>query len=234
VLGGSGQVGSKLVSKLLQLPRSECSKITLLSRRSLDNVGADERIAVKIVDLDKLGDKASMDDVFKGHNCAFMLMGVGQPSKVSKEELEKIDADIPIAFADACNRNGVKHMSVLSAVGGDSKAKYSSITKTAAGGGWSAYCKGKMEDGIKAMPFTSISIIQPAGIYPGNKNTPSMLGKLNELLNPVIPGKFETSSSTQIAESMVKHMKEQIASKWNGVKLVTGGKAIKDSLIETK
>jgi nucleoside-diphosphate-sugar epimerase len=229
VLGGSGQVGSKLVASLQRLSRDECGKITLISRRPLDGFDGDDRVAVHVVDYDKLGD-ASVDKILQNHNAAFMLMGIGQPSKASQEDVERIDADIPIAFSEACVRNKVEHMSVLGAYGADPKAAYSSWTGTGAGGGWYCYCKGKMEEGIKALPFASLVIFQPAGIYPGNSNTPSLVGKLNAFLNPVLPGAFETASSEQIGDSMIQHMVQQLAGTVTGHKSVSGGKAIKDSL----
>jgi uncharacterized protein YbjT (DUF2867 family) len=244
VLGGSGQVGSRLVTSLLRLSPEECSKITLISRRPLDEFQNDDRVSVQIVDYANLskGDESSsssMDLMFQDHNSAFMLMGIGEPRKAtSQEELERVDADIPIAFSAACARNGVKHMSVLSAIGADSKQTYSRWTTTAAGGGWYSYCKGKMEEGIQALPFESVLFFQPAGIYPGNENTPSLVGKLNALLNPILPGRFETASSEQIADSMVKLMKEQLLdsssnSKWTGSNnTITGGQAIKNSLLD--
>jgi hypothetical protein len=198
----------------------------------LDDFKNDDRVSVQIVEFDNLEDK-SADSIFKDHNAAFMLMGIGQARKASKEELERIDADVPIAFSAACARNGVKHMSVLSTVGADSKQNYSRWTDTAAGGGWYCFCKGKMEEGIKALTsFQSVLFFQPAAIYPGNDNTPSLVGKLNALLNPILPGQFETASSEQIAQSMVKHMKEQLDSKLTGSNAITGGKAIKDSLLD--
>jgi hypothetical protein len=75
-----------------------------------------------------------------------------------------------------------------------------------------------------------VGIFQPAGIYPGNSNTPSLVGQLNAFLNPILPGAFETASSQQIADSMVQHMKQQLAGTLTGQKTVAGGKAIKDSL----
>jgi len=226
VLGGSGQVGSKLLSALQKLP--ECSKVTVLSRRPLDDF-SDDKIKVEVIDYDSLGE-SKMDAIFKSHNAAFMMMGVGASSKSNKDELERIDADIPIAFAQACARNDVQHMSVLSAVGADPTAKYSNITKTAAGGGWYSYCKGKMEEGIKALPFESVVIVRPAAIYPGNNNTPSALGWINAKLNPILPGRFETASSQDIAESMVTLMKQQVAKVLQGTKVIDGGKAVKDSV----
>jgi saccharopine dehydrogenase-like NADP-dependent oxidoreductase len=72
VLGGSGRVGSKLVASLQRLSRDECGKITLISRRSLNGFYGDDRVAVQVVDYDKLGD-ASVDKILQNHSAAFML-----------------------------------------------------------------------------------------------------------------------------------------------------------------
>jgi uncharacterized protein YbjT (DUF2867 family) len=161
-----------------------------------------------------------------------MLMGVGEARKVSQLELERIDADIPIAFAKMCHQNGgVQHISVLSALGANSHRQYSRWTGTAAGGGWYAHCKGKMEEGIQTLPFASVTILRPAVIFPGNVNTPSLVGRFNETLNPILPGPLQTVSSMQIAQCMVEQMQQQVAGDWCGVKVVAGGQAIKDTLV---
>lgn len=249
VLGGTGQVGSKLVAALRRLPPALCSTITVLSRRPLllpplddhgrgsnadhDDHDDNARVAVKIIDYDQLLAGGASSAFFdRTHNCAFMLMGVGEPRKVSRPELERIDADIPIAFAKMCHRDGgVQHISVLSALGANSHGQYSGWTGTAAGGGWYAHCKGKMEEGIQALPFASVTILRPAAIYPGNVNTPSLVGRLNEMLNPILPGPLQTVSSVQIAQCMVEQMQQQVAGDWRGVKVVAGGQAIKDALV---
>ena len=52
-------------------------------------------------------------------DCAFITMGVGAPSKVNYETLYKVDVTLPTQFAQACVNNGVKHVSLLTAVGAD-------------------------------------------------------------------------------------------------------------------
>ena len=79
ILGGSGQVGSKVVSELLRLPVHQCEKVTVLSRRPLPDDGPlvagswrnDARVDVHVVaDLDTV--EAEIDGSFRGYNAGFM------------------------------------------------------------------------------------------------------------------------------------------------------------------
>jgi oxidoreductase len=129
VLGGSGNVGARLVH-LLSQTESAYSSITLISRRSLPQFDHSPKITVKVFD-----DLSHLDDEsFGTHDVAFMLLGAGKPSQVSKEDLFQIDCAVPVAFAKACKRRGVQHLSALSSLGADSSLKYNWMTKSAAGG----------------------------------------------------------------------------------------------------
>jgi nucleoside-diphosphate-sugar epimerase len=129
VLGGSGNVGARLVH-LLSQPESVYSSVTLISRRSLPQFENSPKITVKVFD-----DLSRLDDeTFGTHDVGFMLLGAGKPSQISKDDLFQIDCAIPANFAQACKRNGVQHLSALSSLGADSTQKYSWLTKSAAGG----------------------------------------------------------------------------------------------------
>lgn len=129
VLGGSGNVGSRLVSNLL-INNNICSSITIISRRPLPQYQNINKINVKIIEnLNQI----EQED-FQSHNVAFMLLGIGRPSQVTKEELMNIDCIIPVLFAKACYNSGIRHISLLSAIGSDVTSEYSWITKTGAGG----------------------------------------------------------------------------------------------------
>lgn len=131
VLGGSGNVGKELVNALCN--SSAYDSITLISRRPLPEYDNKDlfggKINVRVMDLDRVG-----HEEYENYDAAFMLLGCGAPSKVSEEELMKIDCTVPVEFANACGRAGVKHMSALSALGADIDQKYNWITKTGAGG----------------------------------------------------------------------------------------------------
>lgn len=236
IIGGSGNVGSKLVQSLLLnnftvnkvIDDKNYSEILLISRRPLPEFENKEIYGdkIKIRVLNKLEDIENEE--FKDYNCAYMLLGAGKPSTISKDELFHIDAKIPILFAKACKNNNIEHISVLSAGWADENATYSSITKTAAGGGWYNHCKGHMENEIKKLNFKSAVFYQPAAIYPGNTNTPETFGWLNEKLNCILPKTFVTVGSDVIAKSMRHVMTQQLQGKIQGNVTYFGGQAIRD------
>lgn len=60
-------------------------------------------------------------------------------------ELERVDLEIPTAFAQASTNAGcVRHISLLGSAGADPNAKPSRLTGTAAGGGLYLGIKGKV------------------------------------------------------------------------------------------
>jgi uncharacterized protein YbjT (DUF2867 family) len=224
VLGGSGNVGQKMVSALCTSTDPVYSDITLISRRALPQYDGEAKVSVRVVaDLDKVD-----NEKLEGYDAAFMLMGVGKASQSTKDELLRIDCTIPVAFASACKKGGVKHFSALSSVGADVTAQYSALTRTGAGGGWYLHVKGAMEQAVAQQGFASVTFMRPAGIYPGNSNTPETLGWLNEKLNWALPAKYVTASSEVIAKAMAATMSEQLRGAVTGTKVVDGGQAIRD------
>lgn len=228
VLGGSGNVGQKVVSTLLASADPVYSDIMIVSRRPLpeydDASASNGKVTVRVVEnLDHVG-----EEIFSGFDAGFMLLGVGKASQASKDELFRVDCTIPVAFASACKKSGVQQFSTLSSVGADITQQYSSLTKSGAGGGWYLHCKGAMEDGVISQGFKSVAIFRPAGIYPGNTNTPETFGWLNEKLNWMLPSKYVTASTTVIANAMAATMKEQLSGGLTGIKILDGGQEIRD------
>ena len=70
------------------------------------------------------------------------------------------------------------------------------------------------------------AIFRPAGIYPGNSNTPELFGYLNQLLNPVLPRVYNTVGSTAIGLAMMNTMRRQLSGSVLGRIVVEGGAAI--------
>jgi hypothetical protein len=84
-----------------------------------------------------------------------------------------------------------------------------------------------MEDELKSVGFQSLSIFEPAAIYPGNDNTPSALGALNQSLNFLLPGAYHTVSSEEIGLAMIKTMSQQQTGAFTGVETIVGGAEIR-------
>ena len=119
MLGASGAVGGQVVSTLLQpAGQKRLQRLTLLGRKPLPGI---QGPALEQHTVDALS-AASYQHLLPGHDCAICTQGVGQPSKMSKEEFLRIDRDAVIDFARACRQAGVRHFELLSAVGSSAKS----------------------------------------------------------------------------------------------------------------
>lgn len=81
------------------------------------------------------------------------MLGVGQPSKVSKEEFLAIDKIAIINFAKACKQAGIRHFQLLLSVGSNAKSA-SFYLRT----------KGELIEALTELHFEQMSIFQPSMI----------------------------------------------------------------------
>ncbi len=147
MLGASGAVGGQVVSTLLKSPG--VSRLTLLGRKPVPGITGP---ALEQHTVDALS-AASYQHLLAGHGCAICTLGVGQPSKMSRQEFLKIDRDAVIDFATACKTAGVRHFELLSAVGANAKSP-SFYLRT----------KGELQEALVAMKFERLSLFQPSMI----------------------------------------------------------------------
>src|SRR5690606_35209898 len=82
---------------------------------------------------------------------AVCTLGVGQPSKVSREALWKTDVELVVGFATACREQGVAGFSLLTAVGADARSKVEYLK-----------VKGTVEDRVVALQFPRTSLFRPS------------------------------------------------------------------------
>jgi len=150
MIGATGAVGSQTVNALLAT--HELHRLTLLGRRELADLSADQSPQVHQVTVDLL-DPKTYESQLAGHDTAICTVGVGQPSQVSKEEFAKIDKSLVLDFATACKRANVQHFLLLSSVGSSSDSK-SFFLRT----------KGELIDELRALEFSRLSIFQPSMI----------------------------------------------------------------------
>ena len=104
MLGASGAVGQEALRRLGDMP--EVTRVTLLNRRAMTGLpesGLPDKAVEHIVDV---GDPASYEHLLTGHDAAICTLGVGEPSKASREEFTRVDYDMPLAFGQACAAAG--------------------------------------------------------------------------------------------------------------------------------
>ncbi|WP_208021475.1 Rossmann-fold NAD(P)-binding domain-containing protein [Flavicella sediminum] len=147
ILGSTGAVGGEVLKALLKMP--EVGKITSLGRSKVSSVKAEHFSQFSIA----VFEPETYKDLLVHHDTAICTLGVGEPSKVSKEDFIKIDKLAVLDFAKACKQAGVKHFELLASVG--ISAKSSSFYLR---------IKGELVEELKALNFESLSVFQPSMI----------------------------------------------------------------------
>lgn len=151
VLGATGAVGTETVKQLEGF--SNLKRLTLLGRRRLEGCTADF-VQQKSVDIFK---PESYERYLQGHQTAICTLGVGEPSKMSKEDFIRIDKQAVLDFAVACKKAGVSHFQLLASVAISPQSK-SFYLRT----------KGELVEELKALQFERLSVFQPSMILTPN------------------------------------------------------------------
>ena len=215
VLGGSGSVGQHVLKSLLA--DTQCNKVILLSRRELNDLKALDPSRVQVQVVDPIDDMSKAD--LSGANVAFCTFGHGSSRISTKDDLLRVDATIPGAFAQACKSAGVTHYCVMTAAGSNEAAKWSFFTKTAAGGGWYSHVKGVAERLTVEADFPYTYIAQPATLL-GSPHSP----KIMEMIpNAILPMKFSSANVADIAKGMTMTTINAFQNDKTGVVKVSGG-----------
>lgn len=176
MLGATGAVGSHVARTLETIQHIE--RLTLLGRRPLSNVSSD---SIYQHNIDIFNTDTYLE-LLPGHQAAICTLGVGQPSKVSKEDFVKIDKLAVLDFASACKEAGVRHFELLASIG-ISLNSSSFYLRT----------KAELVHELKELGFERLSIFQPSMILtPTNRYGLSQAITLClwPLLKPILLGKL--------------------------------------------
>lgn len=143
IMGATGLVGGWVIQELLAEPR--CTEVTSVGRRAQapQLQKWQERIG-SMTDLDKLLKDVAAD-------AAFCCLGTTIKKAGSQAAFEEVDWHLPIRFAQAVRKQGVKQFHVVSSLGADAKAKNFYLRT-----------KGRMEEDLKTMGFDSLVIYRPS------------------------------------------------------------------------
>lgn len=195
MLGATGAVGNHTALALSHMPSVE--QLTLLGRRPAENiVGAS--IVQHEIDIFSTN---SYEPFLNGHDTAICTLGVGQPSKMSKEEFIKIDKNAVLDFASACKKAGVTHFELLSSVAVSSTSS-SFYLRT----------KGELEDGLRELEFEQLSLFHPSMIItPTNRYglSQAITFSVMPLLDPLLLGylnKFRSISAEKLGTAIAMNL----------------------------
>jgi len=151
--------------------------------------------------VDELG---GPEKLLEGHQIAFSTMGVGQPSKVTSEEFYKIDVLYLKSFVNICKRsNAVVHMSLLGAVGADSKS-------------WTNYMKfkGEAENAIIDANFgLGCGLFRPSLLVTDEERYgigQSILQSFFPKISWVLPSNYHEIHVNDLARAMLCHAERKL------------------------
>lgn len=147
ILGATGAVGGSTLAALIKL--NLANKITLLGRRNVEGLEVDY-IKQYLADI---FDPSTYANHLASHDVAICTLGVGEPSKISRDKFVQIDKIAVLEFAKMCKENGIQHFQLLSSVGINSKSS-NFFLRT----------KGELVDELKKLDFNRLSIFQPSMI----------------------------------------------------------------------
>ena len=221
VLGASGNVGRSIVNQLKT--RDDVQRIVLLGRRELVEFKGNNKIEQYVVSMDKLYEESL--PLLKDIDVVFITMGVGQPKKVSVEELERIDVTLPTEFCRAAKENEVRHVSILTSTGAD--VKLVPGKQTYAGSNTYLHFKGKVEENIAKMGFESFRAIRPATLL-GNTNTPGFFEWLAPKFDWALPKRFNSIHIDHLARAMINCADETLQENEPAPVLILEGETLFD------
>lgn len=186
MVGATGAVGGQVVNTLLEM--SDVTSMTLLGRRLLEGVGAN-KVSQSVIDV---FDPRSYESVLRGHDAAICTLGVGEPSKVSREEFVRVDKTAVLTFAASCRRAGVRHFQLLGSVGANPRSK-SFYLRT----------KGELEEELRALGFERLSLFRPSMILtPENRYgvTQALALAIWPRLRPILVGRLRKYRGIPVEE----------------------------------
>lgn len=149
LLGATGAVGRNVLAEALRSTAFEA--VTTIGRRRADVADGDAPSGTLTQHVVSLDDPSSYRGLLAGHTTAICTLGVGQPSKSTREEVWKVEIDYVMGFAEACRDAGVRHFSLMTSVGSDARSKF-----------YYARLKGTQEDRVKALGFERTSLFRPS------------------------------------------------------------------------
>ncbi|MES2777765.1 MAG: NAD(P)H-binding protein [Bacteroidota bacterium] len=191
IIGATGATGKDLVNVLLQ--DAFYSEVVIFVRRSAGIVHP--KLKEIITDFDHLEKVAAQ---ITG-DLLFSCLGTTLKAAGSKDKQWHIDYEIPLQFARIAKQNGVPGMVLLSSYGASATSRvfYSQL-------------KGKLEDAIANLKFTSYIIFRPGLLLrkdtdrSGERISAAVILFLNRL---GIIKKFKPMPTDVLAEKMAKAVK---------------------------
>lgn len=192
VIGATGLTGGKLVRELLEDNRFE--EVIVFQRRESEM----KHPKLKIFVLNNMNPFEIREEI-KG-DLLFNAMGTTLKKAGSKKEQQRIDRDIPVAFAKVASANGVKLMINISSIGASHQ------------GGFYLKTKAEMEDGTSEAMGGSVLHFRPS-LLMGKRDSSdfriaeSVSAWIMRIISPIMIGslsKYRGMDTDILARAMIQ------------------------------
>lgn len=219
MIGATGAVGTEAVRSLVAM--EEVGSLILFGRREFSTI-RHPKIAQHLVDV---LDPQTYARHLAGAGVAICTLGVGQPSKVAKDDFLRIDRDAVLAFGQACKEAGVSHFQLLSSVGANARSASFFLR-----------AKGQLEEGLGALDFDRLSLFHPSMILtPRNRYglSQALVLALWPLLKPAFFGPLKKYRGIEVerlgramALNLVKSAQGAEVLEWSDITAIDAGQVI--------
>jgi uncharacterized protein YbjT (DUF2867 family) len=194
VIGATGLVGNLILKELLN--DNDFSEVRIFVRKPTGIINPKLKEIIS-----PLEDIVSLSSEIRG-DVLFNAMGTTIKKAGSQKEQQRIDRDMPIAFAKIASVNGVKMMLNVSSVGADLK------------GGFYLKTKAEMENGTQAFFPKTIYHFRPS-LLVGKRKEFRLMEKISsgvmKVIDPILIGsakKYRSMPVEKLAKAMVSISKD--------------------------
>ena len=216
VIGATGSVGTYLVEKLVA--SDQFSKVTVISRKQCPKSPKLTTIIWDDFSEHLLKEKDENIDIFKNHDVLFCCLGASEKSLIGlmlnrkkyEPMFQTIDYDYTVGAALEAFKAGIPHFSVVSSSGLSEKGTFPYIK-----------IKWKMEQAVKNIGFTNLSIFHPSHLMKPARVKEKFFKKI--LLNfiafvaSVMPHSQKAITVESVAEAMIKEFYLRMDDKTEGL-----------------
>ena len=151
LFGSSGLIGSNLLDNLINNNNYNKIKIFVRGLPSINNSKV-EVIKTDFLDLDTLKENLIGDD-------CFFCIGTTHKDTPDKNEYRRIENDLPVHLAKIAKLNSINNFIYVSSIGANPKASSTYLKN-----------KGQVEEELKKIGFSNLSIIQPSFLVGNRKD----------------------------------------------------------------
>jgi uncharacterized protein YbjT (DUF2867 family) len=188
VAGSTGLVGKEVVKQLLA--ERTCQKIILLVRNK------SEIKHPKIIEIVFNFSSSAYTVENLEADCMFICIGTTMKKAKTKERFKEVDLDIPLKLAKLAKKINVQNVSVISAMGADSRSSF-----------FYNRIKGEMETQLISLNLAYLSIVRPSLLIGDREEFrfgERFAEKVYKALPFIYPKKYEPVKASSVANAMIK------------------------------